>query len=96
MGLFILGSLSRYRPEIWNPFIKNDSTGEKQLLEKFINICKRYLPNLALNALYEIHIRFLTRSYSILDLSKEINENELEEKIKQEIAKFLQNRRNRV
>jgi hypothetical protein len=32
MGLFSLGFLSRYHPEIWNPFVRSDETGELLLV----------------------------------------------------------------
>jgi hypothetical protein len=32
MALYSLGYICRYRPEIWNPFVRNDSTGERLLI----------------------------------------------------------------
>jgi hypothetical protein len=58
MGLFALGSISRYKPHIWNPFVKADVTGERLLVEKFISICQRYMPNLVLNFIRKQRIEF--------------------------------------
>ena len=38
IALFSLGSLCRYNPEKWNPFIRLDESGEKLLIEKFLNL----------------------------------------------------------
>jgi len=49
MGLFILGTLSRYHPEIWDAFMRYDSTGAKNLVNDFLQTFVRYFPNLILN-----------------------------------------------
>ncbi len=46
MSLFALGFISRYHPEIWNPFVRNDQSGERHIVERLLQICDRYLPNL--------------------------------------------------
>lgn len=33
MGLYTLGFVSRYNPDIWNPFVRNDITGERLVIE---------------------------------------------------------------
>jgi YaaC-like Protein len=50
-ALFILGHLARYYPAKWYPFIQNDSTGERHLVEKFVSVATRSFPNLILNEL---------------------------------------------
>lgn len=59
MGLYALGYLSRYYPERWNPFVRSDSTGERLVLEKFMDICQRYFPNLVLNEIKGSRIQFI-------------------------------------
>ena len=59
MGLFALGYLSRYHPEFWNPFTRSDTTGERLVVERFLAICQRFLPNLVLGAIREEAIKFI-------------------------------------
>lgn len=65
MGLFALGYLSRYHPEIWNPFVRNDQTGEKLVIERFLEISKRYLPNLVLNEIHGENIQFVHEAVGV-------------------------------
>lgn len=85
MGLFILGFLPRYHPELWNPFIRRDSTGEKFIIEKFLSICQRYIPNLTLNFIYGNRIAFVNETEGVRDLSSTITADELETMIKEKI-----------
>jgi len=59
MGLYALGYLSRYYPEKWNPFVRTDETGERLVIEKFMSICQRYLPNLVLNEIKDARVQFV-------------------------------------
>ncbi|MDO8616907.1 MAG: YaaC family protein [Dehalococcoidia bacterium] len=58
MVLFALSYLARYHPEKWNPFVQSDETGERLLVERFIRIAARGLPNLMLNALHHERMEF--------------------------------------
>lgn len=68
MGLFALGYLSRYHPGIWNPFIQKDLTGEKLVVDKFLDISIRHIPNLILNIIEGKEIRFINETDGIKDL----------------------------
>jgi hypothetical protein len=59
MGLYALGYLSRYYPDRWNPFVRNDSTGERLVVEKFLAMCQRYFPNLVLNEVRQARVQFV-------------------------------------
>jgi hypothetical protein len=59
MGLFMLGYLSRYHPERWNPFVRSDNTGERLVVERYMAICARYLPNLVLNEIKLRRVQFV-------------------------------------
>jgi hypothetical protein len=59
MGLFALGYVSRYHPELWTPFVRSDTTGERLVVEKFLNLCQRYVPNLVLNAVSDTRVEFV-------------------------------------
>jgi len=90
MGLFALGYLSRYKPAIWSPFVRSDSTGEKQVIEKFIRICKRVLPNMVLNFIYETKFYFVKEMYEPLDLSKEVTEEQIRKIVAKEMKRYRQ------
>lgn len=68
MGLYAVGYLSRYYPEKWNPFVRNDNTGERLVIEKFLAICQRYLPNLVLNEIKEARTQFFYQTEATIDL----------------------------
>ena len=71
MGLFALGNISRYKPQIWNPFVRADIIGERLLVERFIAIAKRYIPNLVLNLIRKKRIEFYHPTNSVI-----VNEGE--------------------
>lgn len=58
MAFFALSFLSRYRPELWNPFVKTDSTGERRVFAKSIDVAIRIFPNLVLNRLLDYSVEF--------------------------------------
>ena len=58
MGLFIIGTLSRYHPEIWDTFMRYDLTGAKNLVNDFFQKVLRYFPNLVLNIIEGERIHF--------------------------------------
>lgn len=68
MGLYAVGYISRYYPEKWNPFVRNDSTGERLVIEKFLAICQRYFPNLILNEIKETRVQFFYQTEATIDL----------------------------
>ncbi len=51
IALYALSMLSRYYPPIWNQFVRNDITGEKLVVERFLDICEWLIPNLVLELL---------------------------------------------
>jgi hypothetical protein len=53
MGLFVLGTISRYHPSLWNPFVRSDDTGEMLIIERFLSVSRRLLPNLVLDAIHD-------------------------------------------
>lgn len=76
MGLFSLGYISRYKPDFWHTFVESDKTGEKFVIEQFLDIALRFLPNLTLNHINRMRIQFVSETKGILDLSRsEIFEN---------------------
>lgn len=78
MGLFALSYLSRYSPEVWNPFVKSDETGEKLVIERFLDISSRFLPNLILNAIYGARLQLAYESRGVLDLTGSLSSRDLE------------------
>lgn len=58
MGLFALGHISRYYPQFWNAFVRGDTTGERLVVERFLSISERYVPNLLLNHILSSRVEF--------------------------------------
>jgi len=79
MGLFALGILSRYHPERWTPFVRNDLTGERLVVEKFIDVSMRYLPNLVLNMLTGERLQFAFEMEKPEDPSQFLTEEDVRE-----------------
>jgi len=82
MGLFILGFLTRYRPEFWNPFVRSDITGERLIIEKFLSVSQRYFPNLVINFIYGNRVQFVNETEGILDLTSTLLEDDLKKMIR--------------
>lgn len=85
ISLFIMGSLCRYHPEIWSPFVLNDMTGEKLLIEKFLYYARRMIPNIVLNTIYNKRITYVTEKYAPKDRIKLVGEHEVQELVKKEV-----------
>ena len=81
LGLFGLGFISRYRPEVWATFVRNDSTGERHLIEKFVALSRRIVPNMCLSHIHESRIVFSKDAEGLLDLTKTISQDELKKMI---------------
>ncbi len=69
MGMFALGYMSRYKPERWAPFVIEDKSGERLVVEKYLQLCQRYFPNLVLNVIGGERIQFSHELVGILDMT---------------------------
>ena len=87
MGLFILGSLSRYRPDVWNPFVQSDTTGERLVIEKFISVSSRFFPNLLLSRIVGQRIQFAAQSEGVTDLTSSLTQEEIERMIDEALSR---------
>lgn len=85
IALFVLGSMCRYHPEIWNPFVTQDSTGEKLLIEKLLYYSRRILPNIVLNRIMNQHISFVSDRYVPEDRIHLVGEHEVREIVSNEV-----------
>lgn len=85
ISLFIMGSLCRYHPEIWSPFVLNDITGEKLLIEKFLYYARRMIPNIVLNTIQYKRITYVTEKYAPKETIKLVGEHEVKELVKKEV-----------
>ena len=92
-SLFALGSICRYKPQIWNPFVMNDTTGERLIIEKLLSYAKRVFPNIVLNYINDKEIVFLNDRYSITDRNKALNEYKIKEIIESTVRKQIDNER---
>ena len=88
MGLFALCSLSRYYPGIWYRFVQSDSTGEKALIDKFLSVCKRFIPNILLNYFNDKHIIFTNERQGLIEKDLLYTEQEIKQLIKGELQRY--------
>lgn len=88
-GLFGLGYLSRYNPSIWNPFIQKDITGEKLLIEKFLLVSVRHIPNLVINFIEEKNIYFINETEGITDLRFNTLSEDINKVVKEQLEYLL-------
>ena len=86
-SLYGMASLCRYSPQIWNPFIRLDERGEKLLVEKFLEISRRKLPNIALSMIEKCEYVFVNKMYEPDNQVKVLGEHEIKELIKSEILR---------
>lgn len=87
MGLFTLSTLCRYHPEKWHPFVTNDTTGERLLVDIFISNAVRSIPNLVLNYIYKSNIQFIFHDDQSTNLSLPIYEDEIKEIVNELLQK---------
>ena len=87
ISLFALGSICRYHPEIWNPFVTQDSTGEKLLIEKMLYYSRRMLPNIVLNRIQKKQISFVSDKYVPESRIHLVGEHEVREIVSAEVKK---------
>jgi hypothetical protein len=86
-GLYSLSVFSRYHPNIWYPFVQKDETGERGLIESFLSIAYRKLPNLALNIVLDREIVFVNNSLGSIDTSQQYNTEDIKKLIHEETNK---------
>ena len=86
-GLFMLGAMSRYWPEVWNPFVQADTTGERLVVEKFLAVCLRYFPNLLFSRILDTRVQFVTKQEGVLDLTSSMDQTEMESMIEDAIRR---------
>ncbi len=85
LGLFALSVLSRYHPAKWYHFVQKDDTGEKGLIEDFLLIAQRKLPNLVLNAILGKDLQFVYNTIGTTDLSKDYDPEDVKKIVLDEI-----------
>lgn len=85
--LFGLGFLCRYKPDVWSPFVRLDQSGEKLLIEKFLDCARRTIPNHFLSILLEKNVVFENKRFQPRSIMKTLNEHEVKEIIKREIIR---------
>lgn len=65
--------------------MQNDNTGEKNLIEKFIHISRRQLPNLMLNIIFKKEFLFNNDMYKDIDSRSPLNKEEIRKLIIEEL-----------
>jgi hypothetical protein len=87
LGLYALGFVSRYHPEIWTPFVRSDTTGERAMIERFIRTSARIIPNLALDRLFQKRLCFVNQRQGFVDLSERITTKKIREIVRAEMGR---------
>lgn len=90
MILYSLSVLCRYNSNIWNKFVKHDSSGENLLIRSFLNWCIRLLPNYILNNIENVTIIFSTKEQGVTDMKN--SDDELKEIVEKFADKYFKER----
>lgn len=86
-ALYGMASLCRYSPQKWNPFIRLDEKGEKLLVEKFIDLSRRKLPNIILSMIEKCDYSFENKKYEPDNKIKVIDRHEIKSIIQEELSR---------
>ncbi|MGL9742148.1 YaaC family protein [Enterococcus sp. DIV1368c] len=86
--LYGLATICRYHPNIWTPFVRNDTSGVINFIEKFLLTSRRYLPNYVLNKIEEKPYFYSNELYNPISTRTNISEKKLEEMIKSKILQM--------
>lgn len=89
ISLFVLASLCRYNPERWSPFVIQDSTGEKLLLEKLLYFSRRMIPNIVLDHIYNKEYFFVSGKYASKNTDKLVSEHQVKDIVNSEFHKNI-------
>src|SRR5690606_37400995 len=87
VGLYLLSNLCRYYPEKWSQFVLFDVTGEKLLIDNFVTISRRLIPNIVLNRIIGYDARFMSELYRANQTIRLVGEHQVKELIREAIDK---------
>ena len=85
VALFILASLCRYYPAVWNPFVRKDMTGERLLIEKFLYYARRMIPEIVLKQILKKNLHYVSSRYQPRNTIRPVGEHEIQEFVKKEV-----------
>ena len=85
MGLYALGFVSRYRPQDWTPFVRQDDSGERSMLQRFVHTLARIVPNLVLNMLHQSRLSFVAQRQGTVDLSATMTPEKVRDIVRREM-----------
>ena len=86
MGLYVLGSLSRYYAHVWHPLVHRDVQGERMVIERVVSIAQRYVPQLALEYVYNARWRFDTQHETPEDARETLSPEDVRQAIMKDRA----------
>ncbi len=90
ISLFALASLCRYYPERWSPFVINDTTGEKLLVEKLLFFARRMIPNYVLNCIIDDKVQYSHNMYSENSTIKLVGEDRVQELVDHKVKEYYE------
>lgn len=88
MALFTLGMLSRYHPRRWGQVVSAPDLAERQLVEQFLRVARRKLPNIALNLIVNRPLVFTPARVEGTDLRQFVRRDEVKEMIAEAVSRF--------
>lgn len=89
MGLYGLSYLSRYVPEVWTPFVRSDDTGERLLIERFLSVSQRQIPNAVLNLITNSHNKYVYEIDGITDLASVYSESDIKALVDEKVTEVI-------
>ena len=88
ISLFALSSLCRYHPERWSPFVINDSTGERLLVEKLLYYARRIIPNIVLDNIEGKRTQYVSDKYQAVDTVRLVGEHQIQDIVRKEVRRL--------
>jgi len=85
MGMFILGTLSRYHARRWSSFLDDTQDDERHLVEMSIRMCIRTFPNMALDFIVGRKHVFTGLRFQDTDLREYAVTNDVKEIVSKEV-----------
>ncbi len=89
VSLYALASLCRYYPERWSPFVLNDETGERLLIEKLLFFSRRMIPNFVLNRIVGDQVLYTNSRYVEKSTIKHVGEHQIQEEVDRRLNEFM-------
>jgi hypothetical protein len=89
MAMFVLGTVSRYHAQWWSSFVNESEDNERHIVELFVRLAVRLVPNIALDTIERKRHVFTTAREQNTDLREFVVTNEVKEIVSKEVTEAL-------